>query len=161
MPLLCGRRQSHLLGHHLWLLCPLETTAASGVWLPFPWPQGGLGLSGGICQACLEGWPPDGNSFPSPTAPTVRRIPWALDLCQAWSRHGRCSRVGQARSAHGGCQPRAPQPCMVRCVGDLERHTARGNAFQTQSVIKFRDYYYCGEGSKKALSCIVGTWALL
>lgn len=119
------------------------------------WPQWWHlpGLLGGVA--------PSGNSFPSPTTPTVRRILWVLDLCQAWSRRGRYSRVGQARSAHGGCQPRAAQACMVRCQGELERHTARGNAFQTQSVIKFRDYYYCGEGSKKALSCIVGTWALL
>lgn len=69
VPLLCGRRQPHLLGRHQWLLCLLETTAASGLRLPFPWSQGGLGLSGGICQACLEEWPPAATPSHPPQPP--------------------------------------------------------------------------------------------
>ena len=115
---------------HPGLLCTLQTTAASAspAWLPFPWPQGGLGLSRGICQACLE--PPDGNFFPSSTAPTIGRILWVPDLCQTWTRHS----LQVQQSETGMVCPRGLEPPRVSpelplrlrggVSGDLGRATA-------------------------------------
>lgn len=81
----------------------LETTAASGVWPPFPSHHGWTWRQKQHLPGLLRGVAPRQQLLPISHGPqTVRSALWAPDLCCAQTRHCMCSRVRQVCSAHHG-----------------------------------------------------------